>query len=112
MRFHQKMLHSFTKNHDDLSADAGFRFAFFCDSRNEEEGLCTASAPREASYAAQARNQAVRRNIDETAETATVRQGKIEVRTAVCPKCGKPAGTGIFCNESTTSTTRSGRRNV
>ena len=42
---------------------------------NEEEGLCTECAPREASYVAQARNQAMRRNIDEAAETATVWQG-------------------------------------
>ena len=59
---------------------------------------CTNCAPREASYVAQARNQAMRRNIDEAAETATVWQGKIETRTTVCPKCGKPAGNGKFCN--------------
>ena len=66
---------------------------------NEEEGLCTECAPREASYVAKARNEAMRRNIDEAAETATVWQGKIENRTTVCPNCGKPAGTGKFCNE-------------
>ena len=66
---------------------------------NEEEGLCTDCAPREAGYVAKARNEAMRRNIDEMAETATVWQGKIENRTTVCPTCGKPAGTGKFCNE-------------
>lgn len=65
---------------------------------NEDEGLCTECAPREASYVAQARNQAMRRNIDEAAETATVWQGKLETRTTVCPSCGKPAGAGKFCN--------------
>ena len=40
----------------------------------------------------------MRRKIDEAAETATVWQGKIETRTTVCPNCGKPAGTGKFCN--------------
>ena len=65
---------------------------------NEDEGLCTDCAPREASYVAQARNQAMRRNIDEAAEAATVWQGKIETRTTVCPKCGKPAGNGKFCS--------------
>ena len=40
----------------------------------------------------------MRRNIDESAEAATVWQGKIETRTTVCPKCGKPAGSGKFCN--------------
>lgn len=65
---------------------------------NEDEGLCTDCAPREASYVAKARNEAMRRNIDEAAEQATVWQGKIETRTTVCPNCGKPAGTGKFCN--------------
>jgi len=66
---------------------------------NEEEGLCTDCAPREASYVAKARSKAMQRNIDEAAETATVWQGKIETRTTVCPNCGKPAGNGKFCNE-------------
>lgn len=65
---------------------------------NEDEGLCTDCAPREASYVAQARNQAMRRNIDEAAETATVWKGKLENRTTVCPSCGKPSGGGKFCN--------------
>ena len=66
---------------------------------NEEEGLCTECAPREASYVAQARNRAMQRNIDEAAETATVWQGKIETRTTICPNCGKPAGSGKFCSQ-------------
>ena len=49
---------------------------------NEDEGLCTECAPREASYVAKARNEAMRRNIDEAAETATVWQGKLETRSA------------------------------
>lgn len=65
---------------------------------NEDEGLCTECAPREAGYVAKARSEAMRRNIDEAAETATVWQGKIETRTTVCPQCGKPAGNGKFCN--------------
>ncbi|MBR6312097.1 MAG: zinc ribbon domain-containing protein [Oscillospiraceae bacterium] len=65
---------------------------------NEDEGLCIDCAPREAGYVAQARSRAMRRNIDESAEAATVWQGKIETRTTVCPKCGKPAGSGKFCN--------------
>lgn len=65
---------------------------------NEDEGLCTECAPREASYVAQARNRAMRRNIDEMADNATVWQGKLETRTTLCPACGKPAGNGKFCN--------------
>ena len=65
---------------------------------NEDEGLCISCAPRESAYVAQARNQAMRNNIDAAAETATVWHGKLETRTTVCPSCGKPAGTGKFCN--------------
>lgn len=66
---------------------------------NSDEGLCIECAPRESSYVAQARSQAMRRNIDEAAESATVWKGKIETRTTICPSCGKPAGNGKFCNE-------------
>ena len=66
---------------------------------NDEQGLCTECSPREASYVAQARARAMQRNIDEAADAAVVWQGKIETRTTVCPRCGKPAGTGKFCNE-------------
>ena len=65
---------------------------------NEDENLCTECAPREASYVAKARSQAMQRNIDEAAETATVWKGKLEKQVAVCPECGKPAGNGKFCN--------------
>lgn len=65
---------------------------------NEEEGLCTECAPREASYVAQARSRAMQRNIDEAAESATVWHGKIESKTTICPSCGRPAGNGKFCN--------------
>ena len=65
---------------------------------NEDDNLCTDCAPREASYVAKARNEAMQRNIDEAAETATVWQGKLEQQTTICPTCGKPAGNGKFCN--------------
>lgn len=65
---------------------------------NEDEGLCIECAPRESSYVAKARNEAMRRNIDEAAEAATVWKGKVEARTTTCPSCGKPAGNGKFCN--------------
>ena len=70
-----------------------------CDScYNEDEGLCTECAPRQEITVAKARADAMRRNIEETAENATVWQGKLESKTTVCPACGKPAGTGKFCN--------------
>ena len=40
----------------------------------------------------------MRRNIDEAGESATVWKGQIESKTTICPVCGKPAGTGKFCN--------------
>lgn len=70
-----------------------------CDScYNEEEMLCTDCAPRQDVAVAKARAEAMRRNISEAAETATVWQGKLESKTVVCPTCGKPAGSGAFCS--------------
>lgn len=65
---------------------------------NDEEGLCTDCAPRESAYAAQARNRAMRRNIDDAVENSTVWHGNLENRVTICPECGKPAGSGKFCN--------------
>lgn len=68
------------------------------DDFNEDEGLCVECAPRQEIYVAKAKSTAMKRNIDEAAETATVWEGKLESKTTVCPECGKPAGTGKFCN--------------
>ena len=65
---------------------------------NEDEGLCTNCAPRQEVYVAKARAEAMRRNIDAAGESATVWKGEIDSKTTVCPSCGKPAGTGKFCN--------------
>jgi hypothetical protein len=65
---------------------------------NEDSGLCTKCAPRQEVYVAQAHAQAMKRNINEASETATVWQGTLEAKTTICPSCGKPAGTGKFCN--------------
>ncbi len=72
---------------------------YVCDAcYNEDEGLCTDCAPRQEVYVAKARAEAMRRNIDQAGETATVWKGTIESKTTVCPNCGKPAGAGKFCN--------------
>jgi len=72
---------------------------YACDQcRNEDEGLCVSCAPRQDVYVAQARAHAMKRNIDVAGESATVWQGQIESKTTMCPSCGKPAGTGKFCN--------------
>ncbi len=65
---------------------------------NEDEGLCTDCAPRQEIYVARAKAEAMRRNIDEAGAAATVWQGNIESKTTICPTCGKPAGSGKFCN--------------
>jgi hypothetical protein len=72
---------------------------YVCDHcHNEDEGLCTECAPRQEIYVAKARAEAMKRNIDEARETATVWKGEIESKTTICPVCGKPAGAGKFCN--------------
>jgi len=72
---------------------------YVCDSCwNEDEGLCTECAPRQEIYVAKARAEAMKRNIDEAGQTATVWTGDIESKTTICPVCGKPAGTGKFCS--------------
>lgn len=68
------------------------------DDFNEDEGLCVECAPRQEIYVAKARSSAMKRNIDEASESATVWEGKLESKTTVCLTCGKPAGTGKFCN--------------
>jgi hypothetical protein len=65
---------------------------------NEDEGMCVKCAPRQEIYVAQARAQAMKRNIDQAGQGATVWQGDIESKTTICPSCGKPAGSGKFCN--------------
>jgi len=72
---------------------------YVCDACwNEDEGLCTNCAPRQEIYVAKARAEAMKRNIDEAGKDATVWQGNIESKTTICNVCGKPAGTGKFCN--------------
>lgn len=73
---------------------------------NEDEGLCVECAPRQEIYVARARAQAMQRNIDEKAESATVWDKEIASRTTVCPVCGKPAGAGNFCNNCGASMAR------
>ena len=65
---------------------------------NEDAGLCTKCAPRQEIYVAQAHAKAMQRNIDEAGKEATVWQGEIESKVTICPVCGKPAGSGKFCN--------------
>jgi hypothetical protein len=73
--------------------------SYVCDHcHNEDEGLCVSCAPRQEVYVARTRADAMKRNIDEAGQAATVWQGAIESKTTICPVCGKPAGSGKFCN--------------
>ncbi|MBU5305149.1 zinc ribbon domain-containing protein [Eubacterium callanderi] len=65
---------------------------------NEDEGLCVECAPRQEIYVAKAKAEAMKRNIDGRAESATVWEGDIESKTTICTVCGKPAGAGKFCS--------------
>lgn len=64
---------------------------------NEQAGLCTTDAPREALEVAAARSQKMVADIHQKAQETTVFTGKIEAKQTVCPSCGKPAGEGKFC---------------
>jgi len=65
---------------------------------NEQENLCTQCAPRENVQIASARAKKKAADIDAKAAAAKVFTGEIEAKQTLCPKCGKPAGTGKFCN--------------
>ena len=52
------MLHSFTRNHNDLSSDAGFQFEFFCD--NCGNGY-KSSFLKSSTYHARKKNETVSR---------------------------------------------------
>lgn len=78
--------------------------SWVCDAcYNEDEMLCTDCAPRQEVAVAKGRAEAMRRNIEEAAETAVVWRGRLESKTITCPSCGKPAGAGKFCNNCGTS---------
>jgi hypothetical protein len=64
---------------------------------NSEEGLCTDDAPNVATEVAAAKAQRAKDQIWEKASQADVFTGKIESKQTICPQCGKPAGSGKFC---------------
>ncbi|MCL2467319.1 MAG: zinc ribbon domain-containing protein [Micrococcales bacterium] len=65
---------------------------------NEDAGLCVKCAPRANVMVAKEHASATGRNIKEAAKDAQVWHGSIEQKTTMCPMCGKPAGSGNFCN--------------
>jgi len=70
---------------------------------NEDAMLCTRCAPRQEVAVAKAHAEAMKRDINKAGESAKVWEGKIESKVTMCPSCGKPAGTGKFCNNCGTS---------
>ena len=65
---------------------------------NEEAGLCVKCAPRADVMVARQYADAQGRNIAAAGKDAQVWHGSIEQKTTMCPTCGKPAGSGNFCN--------------
>ena len=55
-------------------------------------------APRMNVEVAAARSRKMVEDINAKADETTVFKGDIESKTIVCPACGKPGGTGKFCN--------------
>jgi hypothetical protein len=65
---------------------------------NRDADLCTSCSPKEEVYVAAKYAEAMKRNIDEEAKTATVWSGKLEgKKRIVCPTCGKNTGAGQNC---------------
>jgi hypothetical protein len=65
---------------------------------NEQDGLCTTCAPRENIEVAAARAEKMVEDIKAKAAKTPVFTGEIESKQTICPQCGKPSGTGKFCN--------------
>lgn len=70
---------------------------------NEQSGLCVQCAPRVNVEIAAAHAGKVTKDIHAAAEQTAAFSGAIESKQTLCPACGKPAGTGKFCNNCGTS---------
>lgn len=70
---------------------------------NEQEGLCVQDAPRESVEVAAAKAGKMVKDIQNKAENTQVFNGTIESKQTICSQCGKPAGSGKFCNNCGTS---------
>ncbi len=65
---------------------------------NEQEGLCVDDAPRINVEVAAAKAKKAVQDIYGKAAGTQIFTGEIESKQTICPKCGKPAGEGKFCN--------------
>jgi hypothetical protein len=65
---------------------------------NEQDGLCVTDAPRANVEIAAARAGKMVQDIQAKAQSTQVFTGEVEAKQTICPKCGKPAGEGKFCN--------------
>lgn len=65
---------------------------------NEQDNLCVKCAPREAIEVAASRAKKKAQDIAAKAAGTQVFTGEIEAKQTLCPACGKPAGSGKFCN--------------
>jgi hypothetical protein len=73
---------------------------------NEDEGLCVECAPRMNVEISAARARKMIQDIEEKAQATQIFAGAIESKTITCPTCGKPGGTGKFCNNCGANLTR------
>lgn len=65
---------------------------------NEQAGLCIKDAPRVNVEVAAAKAAKAVDDIQDKAAGTQVFTGEIESKQTMCPRCGKPAGEGKFCN--------------
>ncbi|MFO7892550.1 MAG: zinc ribbon domain-containing protein [Longimicrobiales bacterium] len=65
---------------------------------NEQEGLCINDAPRVNVEVAAAKAAKAVDDIEDKAAGTQVFTGEIKSKQTMCPRCGKPAGEGKFCN--------------
>jgi hypothetical protein len=65
---------------------------------NEQEGLCVECTPRMNVEVAAIRAEKMVEDIRQKAQNTTVFKGEIESKQTICPECGKPSGSGKFCN--------------
>lgn len=71
---------------------------FVCeDDWNDEAGLCTRDAPSLITETQAAKAQTRVEQMREAVKSQTLFTGETEDRATLCPTCGKPSGSGKFC---------------
>ena len=72
---------------------------YVCESDwNEQDNLCVDCAPRENVEVTAARAEKMVTDIRKKADETQIFTGEIDRKQTICPDCGKPSGSGKFCN--------------